>query len=43
MLISCPLLLGGVVTTIVGVTRILIYSLPRKGNKLGQNCPRHLG
>jgi hypothetical protein len=29
-------LLGGVITTIVGVTRILIYSLPRKGSRLGQ-------
>ncbi|BAQ63904.1 AAA family ATPase [Geminocystis sp. NIES-3709] len=29
-------LLGGVITTIVGVTRILIYSLPKKGTRLGQ-------
>jgi Holliday junction resolvasome RuvABC ATP-dependent DNA helicase subunit len=27
-------LLGGIITTIVGVSRILIYSLPKKSNKL---------
>lgn len=29
-------LLGGVITTVIGVSRILLYSLPRKSNKLGR-------
>lgn len=29
-------LLGGIITTLIGVSRILIYSLPRKSSKLGK-------